>query len=110
MNISILNSINMIVGLLSFISAASIIFTTLHDKEEKSRVFLMFVLLICTGNVISGLHRISHILGLMDSSGVVTKALNSVYPVNDILLIITGFLLSYMIYHFHFGDKQQKHE
>ena len=96
--------VNGIVGFLCFLSAASIIFSMLMDKEGKKPLFIVFVLIVCTGNFIAGLHRIMQALSLSDSEWIAVF-LNKAYPVNDILLIISGFLLSLMIYKHHIGDK-----
>jgi len=95
--------LNGIVGVLSFISAGSIIYTMMKDKEGKTPIFTAFVLTICTGNFITGLYRISHAFGVQGDD-FLSKILNSAYPINDLLLIISGFLLSYMIMRYHIGD------
>lgn len=95
--------LNGIVGVLSFISAGSIIYTMMKDKEGKTPIFIAFVLTICTGNFITGLYRISHAFGVQGDD-FFSKILNSAYPINDLLLIISGFLLSYMIMRYHIGD------
>lgn len=101
--------LNGIVGLLSFLSAGTIIYTLLKDKEGKTPIFIMFVLTICTGNFVTGCYRISQALGLQGND-LFSKILSSAYPMNDVLLIISGFLLSYMIMKYHIGDVKQDRE
>lgn len=103
---NLINIINGIVAILSFVSAGTIIYTILVDKEGKTPIFIAFVLTICTGNFITGLYRISQTFGFQGND-FLGKFLSGVYPINDLLLIISGFLLSYMILKYHIGDLKQ---
>lgn len=98
--------LNAIVGLLSFGSAGTIIYTMLKDKDGKTPIFIAFVLTICTGNFVTGLYRFSQAFGLQGND-LFSRILNGAYPINDVLLIISGFLLSYMIMKYHIGDLKQ---
>lgn len=94
--------LNAIVGVLSFVSVGTIIYTILKDKE-RTPIFIALVLTICTGNFVTGLYRISQVLNIQNSD-LFSKFLNVAYPINDILLILSGFLLSYMIMKYHLED------
>ena len=100
-----INFFNFTIGVLSILAAIAIVVTLYKDKEGKTPLFTLAMLLICVGDMITGAHRISEILNLK-SDDILYRLLTNVYPINDIILIVCSFVFSYIAYKHKIGDSE----
>lgn len=91
--------LDLLMGSISLFSAFLLILAEISKGKTTPLLFTSLVLTVCTGNTVTGLYRITTALG-MSSDSLITKLLSRAQPANDIFLILSGLILSYIVYRY----------